>query len=81
MSRYVSFRDFDWLLLIFVLMICALGVMEIQSATVHTKFAGSHIRQIYWILAGVGSMLSSAQLITRRFWTAFTGFISLRSLR
>src|SRR5712671_4529254 len=56
MSRYVSFRDFDWLLLIFVLMISALGVMEIQSATVHTKFAGSHIRQIYWILGGVGAM-------------------------
>src|SRR5260370_40712994 len=30
--------------------------MEIQSATVHTKFAGSHIKQIYWILAGVGMM-------------------------
>ncbi len=56
MSRYVSFRDFDWLLLGFVLMICGLGVMEIQSATVHTKFAGSHIRQIYWVLAGVGVM-------------------------
>ena len=56
MSRYVSFRDFDWLLLIFVLMICALGVMEIHSATMHTKFAGSHMRQIYWILGGVGAM-------------------------
>ena len=56
MSRYVSYRDFDWLLLGFVLLICGLGVMEIQSATAHTKFAGSHIRQIYWILAGVGVM-------------------------
>jgi rod shape determining protein RodA len=56
MSRYVSFRDFDWLLLVFVLMICALGVMEIQSATQHTKFAGAHIRQIYWVLGGVGAM-------------------------
>jgi rod shape determining protein RodA len=56
MSRYVSFRDFDWLLLVFVLMICGLGVMEIRSATMHTKFAGSHIRQIYWIVAGVGAM-------------------------
>src|SRR5229473_1775807 len=56
MSRYVSFRDFDWLLLVFVLMICGLGVMEIRSATMHTKFAGSHIRQIYWVLGGVGMM-------------------------
>ena len=56
MSRYVSFRDFDWVLLIFVLLICALGVMEIRSATMHTKFAGSHLKQIYWVLAGVGMM-------------------------
>ena len=56
MSRYVSFRDFDWLLLVFVLLICGLGVMEIHSATVHTKFAGSHLRQIYWILGGVAAM-------------------------
>jgi rod shape determining protein RodA len=56
MSRYVSYRDFDWLLLVFVLLICAVGVMEIQSATVHTKFAGSHIKQVYWVLGGVGMM-------------------------
>ena len=37
-------------------MICGLGVMEIHSATMHTKFAGSHLRQIYWILGGVGAM-------------------------
>jgi rod shape determining protein RodA len=56
MSRYVSFHDFDWLLLLFVLMICGLGVMEIHSATMHTKFAGSHIKQLYWIAGGVGAM-------------------------
>jgi rod shape determining protein RodA len=56
MSRYVSFRDFDWLLLVFVLIICGLGVMEIRSATMHTKFAGAHIKQIYWVVAGVGMM-------------------------
>jgi rod shape determining protein RodA len=56
MSRYVSYRDFDWILLGFVLAICTLGVLQIHSATSHTKFAGAHIRQIYWILAGVGAM-------------------------
>jgi rod shape determining protein RodA len=56
MARYVSYRDFDWLLLGFVLIICALGVMEIHSATVHTKFAGAHVRQMYWVAAGVGAM-------------------------
>jgi rod shape determining protein RodA len=56
MSRYISFRDFDWLLLIFVLLICGLGVLEIRSATAHTKFAGAHIKQLYWISGGVGGM-------------------------
>ncbi len=56
MSRYVSFRDFDWVLLIFVLLICGVGVMQIHSATEHTKFAGAHVRQIYWVVGGVAAM-------------------------
>jgi len=56
MSRYVSYRDFDWFLLCFVLLICGMGVMEIHSATLHTKFAGAHVKQTYWVLAGVGAM-------------------------
>ncbi len=56
MSRYVSYRDFDWVLMGFVLVICALGVLQIHSATEHTKFAGAHIKQIYWVVAGVGAM-------------------------
>jgi rod shape determining protein RodA len=56
MSRYVSFRDFDWYLLLFVLLICALGVTEIQSATMHTKFAGAHVKQLYWIVGGLCAM-------------------------
>ncbi|MHB8216778.1 MAG: rod shape-determining protein RodA [Candidatus Sulfotelmatobacter sp.] len=85
MARYVSFRDFDWLLLIFVLMICALGVMEIQSATVHTKFAGSHIRQIYWILGGVGSMfvisaVNYQALLDRIHWFYIAAVASLMAV-
>jgi rod shape determining protein RodA len=57
MRRLISFRDFDWLLLSFILLICALGVLEIYSTTYGTKFAGAHIRQVYWILAGLGVML------------------------
>jgi rod shape determining protein RodA len=56
MARYVSYRDFDWVLLGFVLIICGMGVMEIHSATMHTKFAGAHVRQVYWVLGGVGAM-------------------------
>jgi rod shape determining protein RodA len=57
MSRYVSYRDFDWLLLGFVLLICGIGVLEIHSATLHTKFAGAHVKQVYWILGGIAVML------------------------
>ncbi|HTR66083.1 MAG TPA: rod shape-determining protein RodA [Terriglobales bacterium] len=58
MPRYMSYRDFDWLLLAFVLLICGLGVMEIRSATEHTKFAGAHIRQMYWIGGGLVAMFA-----------------------
>ena len=56
MQRYIRFRDFDWVLLAFVLAICALGVLEIYSATLHTKFVGAHVRQVYWIVAGLAVM-------------------------
>ncbi|MGO9085067.1 MAG: rod shape-determining protein RodA [Candidatus Sulfotelmatobacter sp.] len=82
MARYVSFRDFDWILLGFVLMICGLGVMEIHSATAHTKFAGAHIRQIYWVLAGVGmmfliSLVNYQALLDQIHWFYIAGVASL----
>ena len=85
MSRYVSYRDFDWLLLIFVLIICGLGVMEIQSATQHTKFAGAHIKQIYWILAGVGmmflmSLINYQALLEQIHWFYIAGVGSLMAV-
>ena len=61
MARYVSYRDFDWILLGFVLVICGMGVMEIHSATMHTKFAGAHVR------AGV---LGAWRAWARCFWSA-----------
>ncbi|MGA8431634.1 MAG: rod shape-determining protein RodA [Candidatus Sulfotelmatobacter sp.] len=85
MSRYVSYRDFDWLLLVFVLMICGLGVMEIQSATIHTKFAGSHIRQVYWVLGGVGAMflmslINYQALLDKIHWFYIAGVGSLMAV-
>jgi rod shape determining protein RodA len=53
LKRYISFRDFDWLLMGLVLAICVAGVLEIYSATRGTKFAGAHIRQVYWVLGGL----------------------------
>jgi rod shape determining protein RodA len=54
MTRGASIRDFDWVLLGMVLLICATGVIQIYSATVSTpKFHGFHIKQMYWIAAGL----------------------------
>src|SRR5712675_481377 len=85
MSRYVSYRDFDWVLMIFVLAICALGVLQIHSATEHTKFAGAHVRQIYWVLAGVGAMflvslLNYQALLERIHWFYIVSLASLISV-
>ncbi len=85
MSRYVSFRDFDWLLFVFILMICGLGVLEIRSATMHTKFAGAHIRQVYWILGGVGAMflmsiVNYQVLLERVHWMYIVSIASLMSV-
>src|SRR5215471_9343892 len=86
MSRYVSYRDFDWVLMGFVLAICALGVVQIHSATEHTKFAGAHIRQVYWVLAGLGAMflvslLNYQALLEKIHWFYVVALASLIAVR
>ncbi len=56
MPRYRSFRDLDWPLLIITLAICALGVLQIYSATHGTKWHDAWWKQILWILIGLGFM-------------------------
>jgi len=85
MARYISFRDFDWPLVGFVLAICALGVVEIHSATMHTKFAGAHIKQVYWILGGlvgmlIMSMLNYHMLLDRVHWMYIVAVASLMTV-
>ena len=85
MSRYISFRDFDWLLFIFVLMICGLGVLEIRSATAHTKFAGAHIKQLYWIAGGIAgmflvSLINYQVMLDRIHWMYIVAVASLVSV-
>ncbi len=85
MSRYISFHDFDWVLLIFVLIICGLGVMEIHSATLHTKFAGAHVKQVYWILAGVACMfimsfINYTALLDQVHWLYIASIASLMAV-
>jgi rod shape determining protein RodA len=52
MPAHRSLRDFDWLMLILVSAICALGVLQIYSATRDTHFTEAWWKQGIWILAG-----------------------------
>ena len=56
-ARIFSFRDFDWTLLGFVLTLSILSVLEIYSATMHTKFVGFWKSQILWLVGGFVAML------------------------
>jgi rod shape determining protein RodA len=82
MRRMISFRDFDWVLLAFVLLICALGVVEIYSTTFGTKFAGVHVKQIYWIMAGlvlmfIVSVLNYQILLENAHWLYGAAILAL----
>jgi rod shape determining protein RodA len=56
MRRFLSFRDFDWTLLGFVLVLSVISIFEIYSATLHTKFVGFYKQQTLWLLGGLVAM-------------------------
>jgi len=62
LRRFLSFRDFDWALLGLVLLLCAMSVLEVHSATVHTKFASFGNKQILFIAAGIVGMFVLAKI-------------------
>ncbi|HJZ62810.1 MAG TPA: FtsW/RodA/SpoVE family cell cycle protein, partial [Candidatus Acidoferrum sp.] len=45
-------RDYDWWLIAIVAAICALGVLEIYSATHGSSLAGMHNKQLRWLVVG-----------------------------
>ncbi len=53
MFRFSSFRDFDWPLLGLVMLLSLISVLEIKSATLHTKFHGFDHKQIGFLAVGV----------------------------
>ncbi len=53
MFRLARYRDFDWVLLGFVLLLSLISVLEIKSATLHTKFHGFEQKQILFLVVGV----------------------------
>ena len=82
MRRFISFRDFDWILLAFILIICAVGTFEIYSATRQTKFIGFQTKQVYWIIGGLilmffASMVNYQALLENVHWFYIASILSL----
>jgi rod shape determining protein RodA len=59
--------------------------MEIRSATTYTKFAGAHVKQIYWIMGGLAgmflmSLLNYQVLLDRVHWFYIVAVASLMTV-
>jgi len=53
MARYLSRRDIDWPLLLITLLICAVGVLQIFSATRDTIWQDAWWKQILYVFLGL----------------------------
>jgi len=53
MSGYLNLRDIDWGMLVIVLIICALGVVQIFSAAIGTQWQDAWWKQIIWVVVGL----------------------------
>jgi rod shape determining protein RodA len=62
MRRMLSFRDFDWTLLGMVLLLGTVSVLEVYSATLHTRFTNFHTKQVFWIIGGMVAMFILARI-------------------
>jgi rod shape determining protein RodA len=82
MRRFLSFRDFDWGLLLIVLIVGAISVAEIYSATLHTKYLGFQTKQVWYIVGGLVAMFIFAKIDYHRLldWVPWAYGISLVSL-
>ena len=57
-----SWRDIDWTLLGAAFAIAALGVIEIYSATRSTVWDDAHVRQMIWIVIGLGLLWACSRI-------------------
>src|SRR5258707_1873240 len=55
-------RDYDWWLLAILAAICALGVVEVYSATPGSSLAGLHMKQVRWLVIGFALMFALSRL-------------------
>ena len=82
MRRFLSLHDFDWVLLGLVLVLSVISVLEIYSATLHTKFVGFDRNQVLWLLGGMVAMFGISlinyhRLLNIAVWAYGIGLISL----
>jgi rod shape determining protein RodA len=82
MPRLSSYRDFDWVLLGFVLLLSVISVLEIKSATLHTKFHGFDHKQIGFLAVGLVlmfliSLIDYHRLIDIAHWAYGIGILAL----
>jgi rod shape determining protein RodA len=86
MRRIYSFRDFDWMLLTLVFLMSIISVLEIKSATLHTRFHDFDHKQIAFLLVGVLlmfliSMIDYHQLVDIALWAYGIGLVFLVAVR
>jgi len=82
MARLASYRDFDWVLLGFVLVLSVISVLEIKSATLHTKFHGFEQKQMGFLAVGLVlmfliSLIDYHRLIDIAHWAYGVGILAL----
>jgi len=86
MRRFLSFRDFDWTLLALVVVLSTISVLEIYSATLHTKYAGFQTKQMLWITGGLIGMFLLSKVDYHRLldwvpWAYGIFFLSLLAVK
>src|ERR1700760_1357753 len=82
MTRLPSYRDFGWGLLGFVLLLSLISVLEIKSATLHTKFHGFDHKQIQFLAVGlvlmfIVSLIDYHRMIDIVHWAYGISIVSL----
>jgi rod shape determining protein RodA len=86
MPRLSSYRDFDWVLLGFVVVLSVISVFEIKSATLHTKFHGFDHKQIGFLAVGLVlmfliSLIDYHRLIDIIHWAYGISILSLVAVK
>ena len=62
MAEYRSARDLDWPLLLITLAICALGTLQIYSATIGSAWRQAWWKQVVFVLVGLVLMYATSRI-------------------